>query len=62
MLNGEYDFYFPVESSQRPLFENLGTPKEDKAWKLYNRSHQVPRTELVKEYIAWMNKYFGPAR
>lgn len=60
MLNGEYDFYFPVESSQRPLFENLGTPKEHKLWKLYDRSHQVPRTELAKESIAWMNKYFGP--
>jgi len=62
MLNGEYDFYFPVESSQRPLFENLGTPKEDKLWKLYDRSHQVPRTELAKESIAWMNKYLGPVR
>src|SRR2546430_3650470 len=27
MLNGTYDMYFPVESSQKPMFRLLGTPK-----------------------------------
>jgi predicted esterase len=62
MLNGEYDFYFPVESSQKPMYEFFGTPAENKVWKLYNRSHQVPRTELAKESIAWLNKYLGPVQ
>jgi pimeloyl-ACP methyl ester carboxylesterase len=26
ILNGELDFFFPAESSQRPMFELLGTP------------------------------------
>jgi eukaryotic-like serine/threonine-protein kinase len=26
MVNGRYDFYFPIESSQKPMFFSLGTP------------------------------------
>ena len=32
MLNGEYDFFFPLETSQRPMFERLGTPDEHTVW------------------------------
>jgi dienelactone hydrolase len=60
MLNGEYDYYFPVESSQRPMFENLGTPEADKVWKIYDGSHNVPRTEMMKESLTWLNRYLGP--
>ena len=30
MLNGQYDHYFPVETSQRPMFRLLGTPADKK--------------------------------
>ncbi len=30
MVNGQYDFELPVETSQRPLFDLLGTPPEHK--------------------------------
>jgi hypothetical protein len=30
MLNGDQDFIFPLQTSQRPLFEALGTPSADK--------------------------------
>lgn len=62
MLNGRYDFYFPVETSQRPYFERLGTPAADKAWKVYDGSHSVPTTQLVKESLAWLDRYLGPVR
>jgi dienelactone hydrolase len=62
MLNGRYDFYFPVETSQRPYFERLGTPPADKAWMVYDRSHSVPATELAKESLAWLDRYLGPVR
>ena len=32
MLNGKYDMYFPVESSQKPLFRFLGTAPDRKRW------------------------------
>ncbi|HZI27121.1 MAG TPA: protein kinase [Gemmatimonadaceae bacterium] len=62
MLNGKYDFFFPSETAQKPFFEFLGTPAPDKVWKLYEGGHDVPRTELIKESLAWLDKYLGPVK
>ena len=59
MLNGKYDFFFPYETSQRPFFEMLGTGREDKKIIAYERGHSVPRTQLVKEALAWLDRYLG---
>jgi serine/threonine protein kinase/dienelactone hydrolase len=59
MLNGKYDFFFPYETSQRPFFELLGTPQEHKKLFVYEGGHSVPRTELVKEMLAWLDHYLG---
>ena len=59
MLNGKYDFFFPYETSQRPFFEMLGTGKEDKRIIAYERGHSVPRTQVVKETLAWLDRYLG---
>jgi hypothetical protein len=60
MLNGRYDFYFPYETSQLPFFELLGTPKGNKKLFLYETSHNVPRTDLIRETLAWLDRYLGP--
>ena len=60
MLNGKHDMYFPVETSQKPMFNLLGTPKEDKKIVIYESGHLVPRTEFVKETLLWYDKYLGP--
>jgi len=62
MLNGRYDFYFPFETSQKPFFELLGTTKQDKKWLVYEGSHIVPNIELVKETLAWLDRYLGPVK
>lgn len=62
MLNGKYDFFFPSETAQKPFHEFLGTPAADKVWKVYEGGHDVPRTELIKESLAWLDKYLGPVR
>jgi serine/threonine protein kinase/predicted esterase len=62
MLNGELDFFFPIETSQRPMFELLGAPAEHKRWLTYPRGHTVPKTELIKETLAWLDRYLGPVR
>ncbi|MGB7295030.1 MAG: protein kinase [Candidatus Aminicenantales bacterium] len=63
MLNGRYDMNFPFESSAKPMFDRLGTPKEDKTQKLYDTDHYIPRNDFIKETLAWLDKYFGrPAR
>ncbi|MCC6652299.1 MAG: protein kinase, partial [Candidatus Eisenbacteria bacterium] len=60
MLNGELDFFFPAETSQRPMFELLGTPPEHKRRMTYPRGHTVPKVDLIKETLAWLEKYLGP--
>ncbi len=59
MLNGKYDFFFPYETSQRPFFELIGTSNENKKIIAYEGGHSVPRTQLVKETLAWLDRYFG---
>ena len=60
MLSGRYDLVFPLESSARPLFERLGTRPPDKVMRVYDSDHQIPRTEFVRESLAWLDKYLGP--
>jgi dienelactone hydrolase len=62
MLNGREDYFFPVETGQQPFFRALGTPAADKSYKVYDGGHDVPRTELIKESLAWFDKYLGPVR
>jgi dienelactone hydrolase len=63
MLNGRYDMTFPYETTVKPLFDLLGTPKENKVLKLYDTDHFIPRNEFIKETLAWLDNYFGrPAR
>ncbi len=62
MLNGKYDMYFPVETSQMPMFNLLGTPSKDKKIIIYDTGHLVPRTDLIKETLSWYDKYLGPVK
>ncbi len=62
MLNGKYDMYFAVENSQIPMFNLFGTPAEDKKIIIYDTGHLVPKTELIKETLAWYDKYLGPVK
>ena len=63
MLNGRYDAIFPLESSQRPLFQFLGTPANDKKHVIYEDGHGAfPRPAAVRESLDWLDKYLGPVR
>jgi eukaryotic-like serine/threonine-protein kinase len=59
MLNGRFDFYGPTAISQEPLFRLLGTPSEHKRRVVYETSHSIPRNEMIKEVVNWMDKYWG---
>ncbi|MGD0791809.1 MAG: protein kinase [Terriglobales bacterium] len=60
MLNGRYDFFFPVESTQEPFFRLLGSKKDQKKHLLYDTGHNIPRNELIKETLNWLDQYLGP--
>jgi dienelactone hydrolase len=59
MLNGRYDLYFPVETSQEPMFRALGTPNRDKHHAIFEAGHTVPRDALIRETLAWLDRYLG---
>jgi tRNA A-37 threonylcarbamoyl transferase component Bud32/dienelactone hydrolase len=58
MLNGKYDFFFPVQSTQDPFYQLLGA--KQKKHLLYESGHVVPRNELIKETLNWLDEYAGP--
>lgn len=63
VLNGRYDDDFPVELSQRPLFQFMGTPPKDKKLVIYEGGHGAfPRPTAVREVLDWLDKYLGPVR
>jgi eukaryotic-like serine/threonine-protein kinase len=62
MLNGRFDFFFPTETSQEPMFELLGTARDHKRRVVYDASHALPRNEIIKEFVGWMEKYWGPVK
>jgi eukaryotic-like serine/threonine-protein kinase len=62
MLNGRYDFFFPMDSSQEPFYRLLGSPKDQKKHLIYDTGHNIPRNELIKETLNWLDLYFGPVK
>jgi len=61
MVNGQYDFELPVETSQRPLFDLLGTAPGQKYHAILEGGH-LPwrRQDLVDQVLAWLDRYLGP--
>jgi hypothetical protein len=57
MLNGKYDMFFPELTSQKPMFDFLGS--KDKQMKVFNDGHLVPRQDLVRETLRWYDQYLG---
>jgi cephalosporin-C deacetylase-like acetyl esterase len=62
MLNGHYDFFFPAQSTQEPFFNLLGSRKGQKKRLLYETGHSIPRNELIKETLNWLDQYLGPVK
>jgi dienelactone hydrolase len=60
MLNGRYDFFYPAECCQESMFGFLGAAPEHKRRVVYETGHNVPRPELIKETLNWLDKYLGP--
>jgi dienelactone hydrolase len=61
MVNGRYDYTFPVETAQDPMFRMLGTPAVDKKHVVLDTPHDVTeqRGELVKVVLDWLDRYLG---
>jgi eukaryotic-like serine/threonine-protein kinase len=62
MLNGKYDYTFPLDNNAKPFFNLLGSPKKDKIQRVYDTDHYVTKSDIIKEALDWLDKYFGPAK
>jgi len=64
MLNGRFDYVFPAETSQEILFRLLGTSVPEKRHVMFATAHDVAffRNDVVRETLAWLDKYLGPVR
>ncbi len=61
MLGGEYDYLFPKETSQEPLFRRLGTPDQDKRHIVYDMGHEpLPPGQTLRDVLPWLDQYLGP--
>ena len=62
MLNGKNDTFFPLETSQKPMFKLIGTAEKDKKMIIYEGGHLVPRSDLIKETLVWFDRYLGAVK
>jgi dienelactone hydrolase len=62
MLNGEHDIIYRYQTDAKPMYDLLGTPEKDKVLKLYNTDHHIPKNELIRETLNWLDKYLGPIK
>lgn len=59
MVNGKYDFTFPLDQSQLPMFEMIGTAPADKFREVLETSHNVSqlKPELSRKVLWFLDKY-----
>ena len=62
MINGRYDFVFPLETCQVPLFNALGSPPQDKKQVLYDTGHAPPFLPMMRESLDWLDRYLGTVK
>jgi eukaryotic-like serine/threonine-protein kinase len=62
LVDGRYDMFFPLETSQNVMFRFLGTPEKDKRHAVLEGGHIPPYDQMVKEILDWLDKYQGPVR
>ncbi|MGW8369634.1 MAG: SUMF1/EgtB/PvdO family nonheme iron enzyme, partial [Gammaproteobacteria bacterium] len=62
LLSGELDNIYPLETSAKPFFSQLGTPAANKKHVIAPGGHFIPREVLVRETLDWLDAYLGPVR
>ncbi|MBT8397744.1 MAG: SUMF1/EgtB/PvdO family nonheme iron enzyme [Gemmatimonadetes bacterium] len=65
MINARFDSFYPLETSGRPLFDNLGTPEDQRKLVVIDANHGVlsyARNQVVGEALSWFDQYLGPVR
>jgi dienelactone hydrolase len=61
ILSGEFDVSFPYDLVVKPMYDLLGTPDEHKLTLKFPSDHNIPKNDLIRESLKWLDKYLGPA-
>ena len=59
LLNGRFDFFYPIDSAQLPMFDLFQPPDGQKRRVVYDTGHNIPRPELIRESLEWLDKHLG---
>jgi hypothetical protein len=62
MLNGDQDHIFPLQTSQRPLFQELGTPARTRSTCSIPAGTEIfatERSQIFQEVVGWLDRYVG---
>jgi dienelactone hydrolase len=65
VAGGRFDFVLPLEASQRPWFQLLGTPEQDKRMIFWDGGHGDVLAHypmVIKEGLDWFDRYLGPVK
>ncbi|NNF13116.1 MAG: protein kinase [Gemmatimonadetes bacterium] len=62
MINGRYDFSIDYELHQVPLFDAMGTPDSLKRHAVFGGGHFVPRVQMFREILPFLDEHVGPVR
>jgi formylglycine-generating enzyme required for sulfatase activity/dienelactone hydrolase len=62
MLNGRFDFFLPEDTTQVPMFRLFGAPDAQKKRVVYDTGHNIPRPDLIRESLDWLDRYLGSVR
>jgi formylglycine-generating enzyme required for sulfatase activity/dienelactone hydrolase len=62
LLNGRYDFGVPLDTAQRPLFDALGTPPDQKRHVILEAGHALSIEDAADAVLPWLDRHLGPVR
>ena len=62
MVNGRFDNFYPLDTSQNVMFRFLGVPEKDKRHVVLEGGHIPPYDQMMREILDWLDKYQGPVK
>jgi dienelactone hydrolase len=60
MINVPTDYFYPLETSQKPFYEFLAAEPKDSV--LVEGGHRPPMNVVAREALDWLDRYLGPVR
>ena len=59
MINVPNDYFYPLESSQQPFFDKLGSQYKEHV--MLNGGHLPPMNHVARETLDWIGEHHNPS-